>query len=113
MGTQDREVWVLGSKSLNADRNIQWNNPLYPNFHEPDVLVIDLDSLDEGILQRINNTKFEAPRNQIFAKIINGGIVIYIISQFREAIREDIKTALGQKRMSKSIQDIQITIFHQ
>lgn len=66
MGTEHREVWVLGSKSLNADRYIHWNDPSYPNFHEPDVLVIDLDSLDEGILQRINKTKFEAARNQIF-----------------------------------------------
>ena len=96
MRAKDPEVWILGSKNPNADRSTLWNQSTYPNFHEPDVLIINLDSLTETILH-IDKTKFQVARNQIFTNFINGGNIIYMISRRREAQRKNAETTVARK----------------
>jgi hypothetical protein len=59
MRTRSNQVWVLGSKNQNADRYILWSHKSFPNFHDPDVLIINLSSLDEEVLRYIDKTKFQ------------------------------------------------------
>jgi hypothetical protein len=70
MVTTDLQIWTLGLKSSNADKSITWDEP-FPNFNEQDVLIIDLNSLTDDILTRIDKSKFREARNQIFNKFVN------------------------------------------
>jgi hypothetical protein len=83
MSNQHPEIWTLGLKNSNADKSITWDQT-FPNFNEPDVLIIDLNSLTDEILERIDKSKLREARNQIFNKFVNGGTIIFIIAPYHE-----------------------------
>jgi hypothetical protein len=69
-------------KDSNADKSITWDQP-FPNFNEQDVLIIDLNTLTDEILGRIEKLKLRIARDQIFNKFVNGGTIIFITAPFR------------------------------
>jgi hypothetical protein len=77
----DPKIWVLGGKSANADRSIAWN-ARFPNFADPDVLIIDLDTLDEKSIQKSDKSKFQRAMNDIQDKFIhNAGTIVVVTSR--------------------------------
>src|SRR5687768_13651294 len=79
----EKEVWVLGATNQNADKTIKWHSQ-FPNFSEPDVIIINLQSLTLNVLEHIDKDKFRNARQQIFDKFINGGSLIFITAQYAE-----------------------------
>ena len=71
------KVWILGSSHPNADKSILWDQP-FPNLGEPDILIINLQTLNEETLKRIDKEKFSQARTFILDKFLNGGIIIFI-----------------------------------
>ncbi len=75
------KVWVLGASHPNADKSISWNQQ-FPNFTEPDVLIINLTTLDKKTLTRINPQMLDQARSFILDKFRHNGIVIFITAPF-------------------------------
>jgi hypothetical protein len=50
-------IWVLGAKNDNADKSILWNEE-FPNFADPDILIINLSSLDRKMRDKIDKSSF-------------------------------------------------------
>lgn len=75
-------IWVLGAISQNADKSIDWNQPSFPNLNDPDILIVNLDSLRQPLLERIDKDKFGLARNMIFNKFLarSQSTIIYIVS---------------------------------
>ncbi len=63
-------IWVLGAKCYNADRSIQWDSE-FPNFADPDILIINLTSLTKEVLERIRD-KYIVSRDSIVKKFSSG-----------------------------------------
>src|SRR5438876_2058687 len=81
MVSSNQIVWVLGENVSNADKSISWDSP-FPNFSDPDLLIINLQSLTEDVLKRIDKTKYREAQNTILDKFLNGGLVIYITAPY-------------------------------
>lgn len=70
-----RKIWVLGAKIPSADRYVLWTKFDLPNLSEPDIIIINLLSLNEHILEKIHrNTISQA----VSDKLQNGGTIIFI-----------------------------------
>lgn len=76
-GTQGDLVWLLGNRHPSADRSIRWDDP-FPNLSDPDVLIVDLTTLDEATLRRVDKAKLKQARGFIRDKLLSRGIVIVI-----------------------------------
>ena len=70
-------VWVLGSAHPSADMSIAWGDP-FPNFSDPDVLIVDLTTLTVPVLERMGGQKLEEARQSIRDKYYSRGIVVVI-----------------------------------
>ena len=79
---QNRLVWLLGSDHSGADKSIGWDTDPFPNLSDPDVLIVDLTTLDRQVLERIGRAKLEQASQLIWDKILNGGLVIVITWPF-------------------------------
>jgi hypothetical protein len=75
-------VWLLGAKNPYADESFPWesllSNAPFRNLSEPDVLVINLVSLAEDVLTRIDKKKLETASDQILDRFLNKGRIIVI-----------------------------------
>jgi hypothetical protein len=89
---------VLGAKNDNADRSIPWNSK-FPNLSEPDVLIINLKSLDmkteipgrdSSNLYKVSS-QFQRARQEIFEKIVNGGDIVFITAPL-VAVEDPLRT---------------------
>ena len=78
------KIWTIGCGKNNCDLSISWFDPP-PNLYEPDIIVMNLESLDEKVLERIDKEQFNEMVNKIFNKFINKGTLIYIISDEKRA----------------------------
>lgn len=74
-------IWVLGDEVPNADRSISWDSS-FPNFADPDILIINLQTLTEQVLTRIDKTKYNLAKNTIHDKFLNEGIIIFITAPY-------------------------------
>ena len=70
-------AWVLGSAHPSADRSIAWGDP-FPNFSDPDVLIVDLTTLTVPVLERMDGQKLAEARQSIRDKYYSRGIVVVI-----------------------------------
>jgi hypothetical protein len=75
----DPKIWVLGGKSRNADRSIAWDAP-FPNFADPDILIINLNTLDDQTIQAIDKSKFQKAMLDITDKFMYGNGTIIVIA---------------------------------
>lgn len=66
-----RVVWVLGATSPNAHRCISWQDSI-PDLSECDALIINLNSLNQGILEKISQNLYNEVRRQIFEMLMTG-----------------------------------------
>ena len=79
---ENYRVWLLGNYHPIADKSIDWDADPFPNLSDPDVLIVDLTTLDRQVLERIGRAKLEPARQLIWDKILNRGIVIVITRPF-------------------------------
>jgi hypothetical protein len=93
--SRDEEIWILGSKSKNADKSITWNGE-FPNFNDCDILIVNLQSLDERVLKRIDKSEYENAIHTIFNKFVNGGKIIFITAplKYEKAEADNSKTRI-------------------
>jgi hypothetical protein len=98
METTDPQIWVLGLKESNADKTITWDQP-FPNFNEPDVLIIDLNSLTDKVLERLDKSNLREARDQIFNKFVNGGTIIFFTASYHLFVPKDDEHTKAQKRV--------------
>jgi len=70
-------VWLLGATHPKADKSISWDEPFH-NLGEPDVLIINLCSLTQEVLKRVDKEKLEQARKFIMDKFFHNGIIIVI-----------------------------------
>lgn len=75
--SKEHEIWVIGAHNTNADKCISWYQQ-FPNLSDPDILIINLNSLTEDILRRKSIGFYSHLRDKIFDKFINGGIIVFI-----------------------------------
>jgi hypothetical protein len=75
-----KTIWILGSKNPNADRSIPRETKKFPDFSDPDILIIDLTTLDQETLTRIDKFQYDVARRTIVDRFLNGGMIIFITS---------------------------------
>src|SRR2546423_9550455 len=75
----DSKIWVLGGRSSQADRSIGWDSS-FPNFADPDILIINLNTLDEKTIQGIDRSKFQKAMIDINDKFMHSGALIIVIT---------------------------------
>jgi hypothetical protein len=78
--TSTKRIWVLGAKNYNADRGIGWYED-FPNFSDPDILIVNLASLTPEVLERIKN-KYKEARDPIWTRYLHGGTIIFITAHY-------------------------------
>lgn len=81
--TTEQVIWVLGEKNTCADKSIDWDSQ-FPNFADPDIVIVNLFSLTEQILQIIDKSKYQQAMNDLQDKFLNGGKLIFITAPFIE-----------------------------
>lgn len=104
------KIWVLGSENPNADKSINWNNK-FPNFTDPDVVIVNLQSLNKNIIQRINKDEYKLARDLMWDRFIRGSTLIFITAHHTDTIHgyffdepqyiEVIKQKNGNERYSR------------
>ena len=72
------QIWILGARSANADKSIPWTKTNLPNLSDPDVIIINLLSLNEHILTKIDR---HAIKQAVKDKLENGGTVVFITAR--------------------------------
>src|SRR5437870_3770061 len=78
--TSEPTVWALGAKNINANKAVGWDEP-FPNFADPDVLIVNLESLDSKTLERVDRAKILKAKEDIFDKFSHSaGNIIFITS---------------------------------
>jgi hypothetical protein len=83
---KDNLIWVLGAKNDNADRSIRWNEE-FPNFADPDILIVNLNSLDRNLRDSMKNDKLFRARDAIYGRFKVGGTLIFITASHPERVR--------------------------
>lgn len=83
------KIWSIGCGKNNCDLSISWFEPP-PNLYEPDIIIMNLESLEEKALEHIDEEQFNNMINKIFNKFITKGTLIYIISD-EKYLEEDVK----------------------
>jgi hypothetical protein len=76
-------IWVLGENVPNADKSISWDSP-FPNFSDPDILIINLQTLTKDVLRHIDKTEYSQAKDTIHDKFLNGGTIIFITAPYYE-----------------------------
>jgi hypothetical protein len=84
-GESVRTIWVLGSVNTNADKSIEWGDKL-PNFTDPDVVIVNLQSLDKDIIQRIDKDQYRLARDLMWDGFIHGNLLIFITTSHNEIL---------------------------
>jgi len=85
------KIWVLGSSGTNADKNIEWVYS-WPNFSDPDIVVLNLTSLRDSLIQISEYEKFREAQEAIIDKFLNGGTVIVITApNFIAKLKDNIR----------------------
>ena len=74
---RDQQVWLMGNRHSSVDRSIEWDDPL-PNLSDADVLIVDLTTLTEQVLERVDKPKLDQAQKLLKNKLINNGIIIII-----------------------------------
>lgn len=78
---QDRQVWLLGRSHPSADKSIGWGADPFPDLADPDVLVIDLTTLTEKALSKIDNANLRQVGKSIDDMVLGGGTIVVITHQ--------------------------------
>lgn len=73
------KIWVLGGYGTKADKHIEWPYS-WPYFGDPDILIINLQSLSEQVLALLEPEKVIKAEQIIFDRFVHGGNVIIITS---------------------------------
>ncbi|MGA9153723.1 MAG: hypothetical protein WBZ36_24335 [Candidatus Nitrosopolaris sp.] len=79
------EIWVLGSNNPNANKSIEWNET-FPNFTDPDVVIVNLQSLNKDVNQAINKDEYKLARDLMWDRFVHGGTLIFITARHAEII---------------------------
>ena len=79
---RDRQVWLLGGSNPSADKSVGWDDDPFPNLSDPDVLIVNLTTLTEQVLERIGKAKLDQAQALIRDKILNRGTVVAITQPF-------------------------------
>lgn len=74
---RDRQVWLMGNSHSNADKSVEWDDPL-PNLSDADALIVDLSTLTEQVLEKIAKSKLDQAQSLIRNKLINKGTIVII-----------------------------------
>jgi hypothetical protein len=77
------KVWVLGSKNPNAHKSVEWNDK-FPNFTDPDVVIVNLQSLNKNAIQIINKEGYKLARDLMWDRFVQGNTLIFITAAHRE-----------------------------
>jgi hypothetical protein len=77
------KVWVLGSKNPNADKSVEWNDK-FPNFTDPDVVIVNLQSLNKNAIQIINKDEYKLARDLMWDRFVQGNTLIFITAAHTE-----------------------------
>ena len=83
-------AWILGSGHPHADRSIGWDDP-FPNFSDPDILIVDLTTLTVPVLESMDGKKLQEARQSIMDKYCSRGIVV-VITQPNFSVTRDGRT---------------------
>jgi hypothetical protein len=83
---KDNLIWILGARNDNADRSIQWDEE-FPNFADPDVLIVNLSSLNRNLRDSIDTDKLFHARDAIYGRFKSGGILVFITASHPERVR--------------------------
>ena len=81
--TAKQVIWVLGENNTNADKSIDWDSQ-FPNFADPDIIIVNLQSLTDEVLQRIDKEKYNHAREDLHDKFLGRGKIIFITASFIE-----------------------------
>ena len=73
----DALIWLLGNTHPGADRSLEWDED-FGNLSDPDVLIVDLTTLTEHTLQRIDKAKLYRAQSSIRDKLLYKGTTIVI-----------------------------------
>lgn len=79
-------VWVLGSRHPCADKSIGWDDSL-PNLSDPDVVIVDLTTLTEEVVERMDKTTMKAVQRDIRDKYCSNGTIV-VMAQRPLCIRQ-------------------------
>jgi|CXWL01.1.fsa_nt_gi hypothetical protein len=77
--THEQIIWTLGIKSKKADKSISWTDKI-PNLADPNIIIIDLGSLTQEILDIVSMDELKTISTTIYDKLFNGGTIIFITS---------------------------------
>lgn len=70
-------IWTLGNYGTDSDKEVFWNSE-FPNFADPDVLIIDLTTFTKPVLDNIDYGKLQDAKIAITDKFLHGGKIIVI-----------------------------------
>ena len=71
------DVWIVGNRHSNANKSFDWHDP-FLNLSDPDVLVVDLTTLTDKVLENLDKEKLVNAQRSICDKFIKNGTVIII-----------------------------------
>lgn len=72
------KIWVLGDYETIADKTISWYESKFPYFADPDILIINLTTLDKNALDRIKIEDYRLIQKTLVDKFLHDGIIIVI-----------------------------------
>ena len=78
--TRNVQAWLLGGRHPAADKSIVWSGP-FPNMADPDVLIVDLTTLDKDTLSRIDVDALRTAQKAIKDKVFAGGGTVVVVTQ--------------------------------
>lgn len=76
-GASGAKVWLLGNSHPSADRSIPWDKS-FGNLNDPAVIVVDLTTMTESILERIDESELDHARESIAGKFFHGGTIVVV-----------------------------------
>ena len=80
------QVWILGSSHPCADKSIEWDDPM-PNLSDSDVIIVDLTTLTEDVLEGMDEQKIEDARLSIKDRYCTRGTIIVIMKPHFHVVR--------------------------
>lgn len=88
-GASSTKIWLLGSEHPGADRSIPWHE-CFGNLNDADVILVDLTTMTEQVLKKINGDNLAHARESIADKMFDGGTII-VVTQARFSVeRSDL-----------------------
>ena len=67
----------MGNSHLDADKSFGWDDA-FPNLSDPDVVIVDLTTLTNSALERLDKQKLDDAKESLANKFLSGGIIIII-----------------------------------